>query len=339
MDTSLLFFSRTYDYLNIYLPKHKNGSKHTQNTYKIALRDFKNYTNVVKGIPTNKFYFTDCTYDYFLDYRNYLHDIKKLKESTTNNKLATVRSYISYAAARDTSLVQVQFSIDRVPFYTVPKVHQPIIEEVDSLSALLNQPGNTKTGFRDKVLMSLLYDSAVRAAELSSIRIKDIKMTGAQFQLLIHGKGDKERILYLDEKTSALVQQYVSEFHPDKNPETPLFYATTHGNKHPITVRNIEKRIKKYSDITRKEHELPDSVSPHTFRRTRGTYMYRDGIDIGIVARHLGHSNIQTTIDHYTTPSHEQLKEVAKKRTESIPDEEQMWPDDEEQLAKELGLI
>ena len=67
--------------------------------------------------------------------------------------------------------------------------------------------------------------------------------------------------------------------------------------------------------------------------------MYRDGVDISIVSRHLGHSDIKTTKDHYTTPSPEQMKEIAQKRTQMIPDAEKLWPDDEDELAKELGLL
>ena len=101
---SRLFFSRTNDYLNVYLPKHKDGSDYTKRTYRIALKEFKDYTNKVKGIPTGKFLFVECTYDYLLDYRNYLHDIMHRKESTVNTKLAAIKSYVGYASSRDASL-------------------------------------------------------------------------------------------------------------------------------------------------------------------------------------------------------------------------------------------
>ena len=338
-EINLLFFARTYDFLNVYLPKHKNGSDHTRTAYKTALRDFKNYTNQVKEIPTRKFYFSDCTYDYVLDYRNYMYDVKKYRESTVNSKLAAIRSYLDYAASRDASLIQIKFCVDRVPLLTVPKVHQPVIESVDSLAALLSKPGNTRTGLRDKVIMSVLYDSGMRVQELCRMLLRDVDMNAAQYRLLIHGKGHKERILYLDEKTSALIRQYLGEFHPERKPDAPFVYTKIHGEIHAMSIRNIEKRIKKYADLTRVEHELPDSVSPHTFRRTRGTNMYRDGVDISIVSRHLGHNDIKTTKDHYTTPSPEQMKEIARKRTQMIPDEEKLWSDDENEISKELGLL
>ena len=169
-------------------------------------------------------------------------------------------------------------------------------------------PGNTRTGIRDKMMLSLLYDSAVRVGEMAGLLLRDVEMNDDQFMLLIHGKGHKERVVYLCEKTSALIRQYVDEYHKDRDLDTPFIYTTIHGQKHAMTVRNIEKRVKKYSDLTRADHDLPDSVTPHTFRRTRGTDLYRQGVDISVIARKLGHSDIKTTKDHYTTASPKQLK-------------------------------
>lgn len=334
-----LFFSRTNDFLNVYLPKHKDGSDYTRRTYRTALKDFKDYTNKVRGIPTGKFFFADCTYDYLLDYRNYLHDIMHRKESTIGTKLAAIKSYAGYVSSMDASLLQIHLSLGRVPQYAIPRIQQPIIDDVDSLRAILSMPKNTRKGMRDTVMMSMLYDSGMRISEMKNLIVRDVEVNEDQTRVLIHGKGQKERIVYLDEKTTALIRQYLDEYHPERSLSLPFFYTESHGQKHPMSVRNYEKLIKKYADKARADnHPLPDSVSPHTFRRTRGTNLYRDGVDISVVSGLLGHANIQTTKDHYTSPSPEQLKAVAQRRTEMIPDEIQLWPDDEEELAKELGL-
>ena len=52
----------------------------------------------------------------------------------------------------------------------------------------------------------------------------------------------------------------------------------------------------------------------------------------------LGHSSTKTTRDHYSSPSFEQLRAIANKKNEAIPDEPQLWPDDEEEMAKILGF-
>ena len=66
--------------------------------------------------------------------------------------------------------------------------------------------------------------------------------------------------------------------------------------------------------------------------------LYRDGVDIEAVAVFLGHSDTKTTRDHYTSPSVQQLREIANRRTEAIPETEQLWPDDEDEMTRILGL-
>ena len=314
-----LFFSRNHDFLYIYIPKQQNGSENTRATYKSGMKAFRTYVNSVAGIATNKFKFEDCTYDFLLDYRNYLHDVLHLSEKTANNRLATIKSYVNYASARDVSLQQYAFAVSQVPFYTVPKIQQPIIEDTDSLAALLAIPPNTKKGLRDKVIMSVLYDGGIRLNELVTLKVASLDLSGDEIRIKLHGKGNRERTDFLDTKTSALVRQYLNEYHPEMDPRAPFIYTIMKGERGAMSARNVQKLIKKYADKVRGEYNLPASVSPHTFRRTRGTMLYRDNVPLETVAIKLGHANTKTTRDHYTSPSHEQLRELAAKRKSATP--------------------
>ncbi len=334
----MLFFSRTYDFLYVYIPKEKAGSSHTLLTYKQGLKTFRQYVNDTRGIPTKRFEFKDCTYDFLLDYRNHLHDVENLKKRTVNNKLAAIKSYVGYASARDVSLQQYAFSVEQVPYYSKPKERQPVIESVDALAALLHMPPNTRKGLRDKIILSVLYDSAMRVDELVSLDFRNVCLDHEDVRLRIHGKGNKERCVVMDSKTSALVRQYVGEFHPDRDPSAPFIYTIVGGNQKHMTARNVQKLIKKYSDKAREKYEMPKSVSPHTLRRTRGTNLYHDGVDLAAISVLLGHADMKTTRDHYTSPSIEQMREIANRRTDTIPGEEPLWPDDEEELSRILGL-
>ena len=60
----------------------------------------------------------------------------------------------------------------------------------------------------------------------------------------------------------------------------------------------------------------------YMLRRTRGTGLYRDGVDFAAISVLLGHADMKTTRDHYTTPSQEQLREIANKRTGTITEEQ-----------------
>lgn len=333
-----LFFCRSYDYLHIYIPKQQNGTGNTLSTYKFGLKSFRTYVNTIVGIPTSSFLFKDCTYDFLLDYRNHLHDVRNLAERTANNRVAIIKSYVNYAAARDVSLQQYAFAISQVPLYTEPKMQQPIIEDIDALAALLSMPSNTKKGLRNKMIMSVLYDGATRLEELLSLKVGNLYLGSENIRIRLHGKGNKERTVVLDTKTSALVRQYLSEYHPSLEPAAPFIYTIIGGIRKPMSKRNVQKFIKNYADKVRASHDLPTSVSPHTLRRTRGTMLYRDSVPLESISIMLGHSSTKTTRDHYTSPSYEQMRRIANRKNEAIPEELQIWPDSEDEMSKILGF-
>ena len=109
-----------------------------------------------------------------------------------------------------------------------------------------------------------------------------------------------------------------------------------------MSERNLERIVKKYADIVRKDFpDLPKNIYPHFLRRTRATGLYRDGVDIELIASTLGHASIQTTKDHYAYPSLEQKRKALEKGrigTLSSPDEKKEWPDNEDELADLCGL-
>lgn len=333
-----LFFCRSYEYLHIYIQSQRNGTANTFSTYRSGMKSFRTYVNTVAGIPTGKFQFEDCTYDFLLDYRNYLHDNRHLTERTANNRLAVIKSYVNYAAARDVSLQQYAFAVSQVPFYTAPKVQQPIIEDVDALAALLAMPPNTRKGLRDKVIMSVLYDGATRLEELLSLNIRNLDLEDENIRLNLHGKGNKERSIVLDTRTSALIRQYLAECHQNPEPNAPFIYTVVGGVRKAMSKRNVQKLIKKYADKARTDYKLPESVSPHTLRRTRGTLLYRDGVPLESISIMMGHSNTKTTREHYTSPSYDQMRKIANMQNKVIPEEEPIWPDDEDELSKLLGF-
>lgn len=66
----------TLDFLEIYLIKEKDGSAHTRKSYREALSIFRRYVSSEKQCSIKTFRFLDCTYDFVLDYRNWLYDVK-----------------------------------------------------------------------------------------------------------------------------------------------------------------------------------------------------------------------------------------------------------------------
>ena len=332
----------TLDFLNVYIPQDSPSSK-TVKTYRDGLTVFRRYVCEEKHLSIRRFRFDECTFDFVLDYRNWLLDDRKQARSTVNNRLAAIKSYVRYASARDVTLQQVFLSISEVPFLRIEKKILPIIEDTETLKAFLDSPPNTRTGCRDTMILSVLFDTMIRADELIRISIGDLCMNAGIPSILIHGKGNNERTVSLSEKVIPLIKEYMKEFHGSSAdiPDFPFIYTVSHGEVHRMSERNVERIVKKYADITRQKYpSLPDPVYPHMLRRTRGTGLYRDGDPIEAIAVAMGHANVQTTRDHYAFPSLEQKRAAMEKGTGviSIGNEEPEWLDDEDELARLCGL-
>ena len=104
-----------------------------------------------------------------------------------------------------------------------------------------------------------------------------------------------------------------------------------------MSPENVQRLIKKYAQQVRcAGFDLPESVHPHMFRRTRATNLYQDGVPLELVSTILGHAKIDTT-KIYAKPSVEQLRNAL----DSVPppvNEQPIWDDNEEELARRCGL-
>ena len=335
-----LFFSMTYDFLTVYIPQDSSSSR-TVKSYRDGLTIFRRYVSEVKGISIRTFTFSQCTFDFVLEYRNWLLDDQKRAKSTVNNRLAAIKSYIYYASAKDISLQQIQMNIAAVPFLKTEKNIRPIIEDPEALKDLLNAPPNTKTGCRDVMILSVLFNTMLRADELIKLNIRDVVIDSDVPFLKVHGKGGKERMAPLSEEAIPLIKAYLAEYHGDR-PEinNPFIYTVQHERMSRMSERNIERIVKKYADLIRDKHpDLPKTVYPHMLRRTHATSLYRDGVAIEAIASALGHASIQTTKDHYAFPSMAQKQKVLNAGGVVITDPvSQEWPDDEDEIARICGL-
>lgn len=125
-----------------------------------------------------KFRFSDCTHDFLLDFMAHLRD-RGCKESTCNNRLAAVKSYLWYAADGDVSLQSIALGASRVPFM---KETKPIRETIPdgACAAMLAAPNlQKKNGLRDMAIMVLLYDSAMRVSELLGLTLSSLYLDAA----------------------------------------------------------------------------------------------------------------------------------------------------------------
>lgn len=331
-----LFFAKTNEFLNIYLPEQAAKSINTIETYRDALTVFRRYITYIRKLSIKKFKFADCTHDFMLEYLSYLK-ASGFAESTCNNRLAAIRAYLWYVSDGDVSMQSIALTASHVPFLKEPKVTKEIIKEND-FAALLNAPPNTKCGIRDRTIMILLYDTAVRISELLELKISSLNLMSSTPYIKVHGKGDKERIISTTDKTVDHLKLYMIHYHKDCNPDDPLFYTIIKGSVGKMSPGNVSRLINKYVEQIRPEHpDLPKHVHCHMFRRTRATNLYQNGVELELVSRILGHSSTQTT-RIYASPSIEMLKKAMFSADPNIPTENQLWPDSEDDIARLCGL-
>ena len=336
-----LFFSMTWDYLNVYLPTQHRDSPKTIKSYEDALTVFRRYITDVKKISMDKFFFKDLTYDFVLDYRVYLVE-KGYKPTTVNHRLTVISAYMRYAATRRIELYQIYLNVSDVPFVKVPTRIREIIESPEIIREYLTAPDSSMKGIRDQMILVLLYDTAIRADELIGLDLSDIVMNTDEPHILVKGKGNKERFVALSEKTVPLVKRYISIFHKDlRKRSNPFIYTVIKGEIGRMSERNVERIVKKYADKIREKYpDIPENVYPHMLRRTRVTGWYREGVPIETIAVIIGHSDTKTTRKSYASPSIEMLREQMNKGIEAEPEfkaETPLWKNDEE-LARICGI-
>lgn len=250
-------------------------------------------------------------YRVLLLYATHLHKNGN-SETTCNNRLAAIRAYLWYAADCDISLQSVALTASRVPFLKVPKLTREVIPD-DALKALLSAPPDTKIGRRDRLILILLYDAAIRVSELLSMNVA------------------------ITNKTADHLKSYLKIYHKVINSDAPLIYTVIKGHKDRMSVGNVERIIKKYAAQIRSEYpNLPERCYPHMFRRTRATNLYQDGTELELVSRILWHSSTETT-RIYAVPSIDMMRKVMESgNLES--DEKPLWTDDEAEMARICGL-
>lgn len=334
-EPSELFFSKTLNFLTNYLPTQLHKSQNTIRSYRDALTVFRRYITESLHSTIRVFRFRDCTYEILLGFLDYLRS-KGNSEATCNYRLTAIRSYLWYAADLDISIQSIALSASHIPHLRTPKLTRETISK-DDMAALLTAPPATKKGKRDQVILVLLYDSAIRVSELLDLDVRSINLNAEIPYIRVLGKGEKERIVSITDRTVDHIRAYLKLFHPENDPDQPFIYTEIKGCKGRMSVGNVERIIKKYVEELRPTHpELPKTVYPHMFRRTRSTNLYQDGVELELISRILGHSSTETT-RIYAVPSMEMMRKAMESGTLAV-NEEQQWPENDDEIAKLCGL-
>ena len=138
---------------------------------------------------------------------------------------------------------------------------------------------------RDILLILLLIQTGARCTELNEINIEDIDFDECSIKSI--GKGGKEYTKVFDTSIIPYFEKWISKREVILGNRTGALFIS--NRKVRMSVTNIEKLVHKYTST------LDKKISPHKFRSTYGTNLYKETGDIEYVRRCMGHSDIGTT--------------------------------------------
>lgn len=184
--------------------------------------------------------------------------------------------------------------------HALPKVLSE--EEVDQILESIDTSDNV--GKRDAALFELIYSCGLRISEACGLLLANVHLD--EQLILVHGKGDKERIVPFGGRAFEKLKFYLEEVRPllTKGKNVPEVFVNYKGQ--PISRKGVWKRFKELESIT------GINAKVHTLRHSFATHLLKGGADLRSVQELLGHSDLATT-QIYTHVTNEQLEKAHEK--------------------------
>lgn len=276
----------------MHLEVERNLSSHSLKAYRQDLDQFRRF---VGETPL-------ASIDY-LTLRRYLGELSQsgYQRATIARKLAALRTFFRYLARERV------VSANPVASVASPKAPRRLPKFLDreELEALFSAPDpESALGMRDRAILELLYATGMRVGEIVSLRTDQIDWD--EREIVVFGKGSKERLVLLDVHAAGLVASYLREARPllvGSRGEGGILFVNRQGM--PLNQRSVQRMLQKYVRAA----GIQKAVSPHTLRHTFATHLLEGGADLRVVQELLGHASLSTT-QIYTHVSQERLREV-----------------------------
>jgi len=254
------------------------------------------------------------------EYLNYLKVYTKDGVEHTNDergisrKLASLRSFYNYYFRRE--LIKT----NPPDLVKTPKLHEKEIIrlDVDEVAMLLDEVESgekltphqlayhEQTKTRDLALLSLLLGTGIRVSECVGIDVNDLdfKNNGVK----VRRKGGAEVVVYFNDEVADALLDYLdvrNEMQAAEGHANALFLSM---QKKRMSVRSVEKLVKKYASLV----TTMKKITPHKLRSTFGTNLYQETGDIYLVADVLGHKDVNTTRRHYAAQADARRRQAAR---------------------------
>ena len=234
----------------------------------------------------------------------HLSDSGRLKSSSVNRAVATLRSFYRYLRRKDIIHHDIFVSVQSLPTSRrlptfVPKGNMD--EVVDVVLQRLN--GGSWIERRDALIVLMLYACGLRLAELCNIDLSDFDNDFTALRVL--GKGDKTRIVPLVGRVSHEVKRYLAQNFEENiclSKENALFLSKR-GER--ISRSDVQRSVARLL----RECGVQGKCSPHVLRHTFATHLLNDGADLREIQELMGHSSLSAT-QVYTHNNIAQLQRI-----------------------------
>ena len=337
------FFTVIRRFLTEYLPDQRCCGPNTIRSYRHALNLFVVYLRTTRNLAVTDIDFPMIDRHVIVEFLDWLERERDCAATTRNHRLMALRAFFSYAGFLDCAHVWLGLELAAVPAKKTPgKIVEPLSET--ALQALLRQPDTTTTaGQRNQIFMILMYDSAARCGELTSLRIRDLRLDTTHPVIYLHGKGNKTRIVPLLARTAEHCRQHLRRRHGDELADSSsfMFFTTIHGRRQPMSADTVAAFLKTYGQSARTTcPEIPKRVHPHMLRHTRAMHLYRQGLPLPLLADYLGHASIESTKIYAYADT--EMKRIAIAKADPLrnqtPPPQPIWTGNEDMILKLSGL-
>ena len=240
---------------------------------------------------------------------NWLVSERGNKTSARARKLSALKSFYKYLTVTEHIL-----DINPVRDIDAPKQAQRLpkyltLEESVILLETIAADTDSATRERDYAMVTLFLNCGMRLSELVGISLTDIDAEMRSLRVI--GKGNKERVIYLNDACRDALKAYLpvraaTAEHLGQEHKNALFLSTRRNQR--ISQKTVQFVVKKYLDAAGLGNR---KLSTHKLRHTAATLMYQQGgVDVRVLKDILGHEQLNTT-QIYTHVSDESMRAAA----------------------------
>ena len=272
------------DYIHMFLSsiKIENYSQHTLKNYEYELKRYANFIgkSLLKATTA--------------DVRQYLAAHSHLMQSTIVTKLDIISSLYGWLVKEEELLKNPCAKIKR------PKLPKKVREGLTIIE--LEQVRSACDDIRQRAMIDPFYSTGCRLDELAKLNIEDIDWEHSS--VIVHGKGDKERRVFLSEKAKYYLRQYLDS----RTDECPALIASQRKPIRRLTHEGIQYQIKQI----RKRSGISKPLHPHILRHTFAQLSLDAGMEIADLQALMGHESAETT-SRYAQVSEERKRTAFNK--------------------------